>query len=267
MKKTSMPRLLLFFCALASLLTTSVPGAFAGDKQTVLRGNVTEQGKRDRPSGLSRQDLDPSNDPFSNGQDDDGLLQAPKEAFQMEPPPRPPKRPFNLQADQQGNGSLQNMNPSPAQGNPFEGEGDNLPPMPMQQQPPPQRVMNNDPDQSPEMQLAWDAWHRRVAEAIYARFNFLAKVAFRRSPPLLCRVAYVVSRDGQIQNIQIQEKSANVLFNVIVFQTVKSLNGDVALLQFPAGSRRMFVPKNGTFTQNYGGDGFKYTVGDRETVR
>lgn len=267
MKKTPIFRQTLCLFAMTALLTGFAPGALAGDKSTVLKGNVMEQGKRERPSGLSRTDLDPSNDPFSNGNDDDGVLQAPKEAFQMAEPPKPPKRPFGLNADQSGNGPMQSMMPQPAATNPFEGEGDNLPPMPMQQQPPPQRVMNNDPDQSPEMQLAWDAWHRRVAEAIYARFNFLAKVAFRRSPPLLCRVSYVVTRDGQIQNIQVQEKAANVLFNVIVFQTVKSLNGDIQLLQFPAGSRRMFVPKNGTFTQNYGGDGFKYTVGDRETVR
>lgn len=250
--------------AIAAILTIGGPTAIA-DTNKVLKGNVSEQGKREKGPGLSRQDLDPSNDPFSSGQEEP-VLEAPKEAFQMQAPPKPPKRPFNLQADQGEGGPLQNMTPTPQATNPFEGEGEQLPPMPVQTQPPPQRVMANDPDSSPEMQLAWDAWHRRVAEAIYTRFNFLAKVAFRRSPPLLARVSYIVTRDGRVQNINMQEKATNVLFNVIVFQTVKSLDGDVPLLQFPSGSRRMFVPKNGTFTQNYGGDGFKYTVGDRETL-
>lgn len=249
---------------MALVIAISGPSALA-DNGKVLKGNVSEQGKREKGPGLTRDDLNPSNDPFSNGQDD-AVLEAPKEAFSMQAPPKPPKRPFNLQAEQGGNGSLQNMNPTPAS-NPFEGDGDNLPPMPAQNQPPPQRVMNNDPDSSPEMQLAWDAWHRRVAEAIYTRFNFLAKVAFRRSPPLLARVSYIVTREGRVQNINMNEKATNVLFNVIVYQTVKSLDGDVPLLQFPNGSRRMYVPKNGTFTQNYGGDGFKYTVGDRETLQ
>ncbi len=254
--------------AIAAILTIGVPGAMAGEKKdTVLKGNVQEQGKREKGPGLTRQDLDPSNDPFSSGHDEDPVLEAPKEAFQMQGPPKPPPRPFNLDAEQAGNGSLQNMNPQPQATNPFEGDGENLPPMPNQQQPPPQRIMSNDPDSSPEMQLAWDAWHKRVAEAIYTRFNFLAKVAFRRSPPLLARISYIVTREGRVQNIAMQEKAMNVLFNVIVYQTVRSLDGDVPLLQFPSGSRRMYVPKNGTFTQNYGGDGFKYTVGDRETLQ
>jgi hypothetical protein len=251
--------------AIAAIFTMCAP-SFAAPVGT-LKGRVEDQGKKEKGPGLSRQDLDPSNDPFSSGQDDEQAFVAPKEAFQMQAPPKPPRKAFPLQADQQGNAPLQTMVPRPENTNPFEGEGENLPPMPIQQQPPPNRVMQNDPDSSPEMQLAWDLWHKRVAEAIFTRFNFLAKVAFRRSPPLLCKISYVVTRDGQIQNMHIQEKASNVLFNVIVFQTVKSLNGDFALLQFPQGSRRMFVAKNGTFTQNYGGDGFKYTVGDRETVR
>jgi hypothetical protein len=251
--------------ALAAIFTTCAPG-FSAPLNKPLTGRVTEEGKKEKGPGLSRQDLDPSNDPFSDGQDDQ-VLEAPKEAFQMQAPPKPPKRPFGLNAEQQGNAPLQTMVPKPSNGNPFEGEGENLPPMPIPQQPPPSRVMQNDPDSSAEMQLAWDMWHKRVAEAIYTRFNFLAKVAFRRSSPLLCKISYVVTRDGQIQNIQIQEKATNVLFNVIVFQTVKSLNGDIALLQFPQGSRRMYVPKNGTFTQNYGNDGFKYTTGDMERYR
>lgn len=232
----------------------------------VLKGSVQEQGRKEDPVGLRRTDLDPNADPFASDNDKDLILEAPQEAFKMDKQPKPPKG-FNLQVQDQGRAPMQAMQPMPSNFNPFDGEGDQLPPPPMNQRPMiPTQPASVDPDETPEMQLLWDAWHRRVAEAIYARFNFLAKVAFRHSPPLLCRVSYVVTRDGHIQNAQVQEKSGNILFNVIVFQTVKSLDGDANLLQFPPGSHRMFVPKSGTFTQNYGGDGFRYTMGDRETL-
>jgi hypothetical protein len=154
---------------------------------------------------------------------------------------------------------------------PIDGIPDDLPPQQppqMVQQPPMQAPNPNDPDSSPEMSLLWDAWHRRVAENIFQRFNFFAKAAFRRSPPLMSSVSYVVTRDGRIMNLQVQQKSPNVLFNVLVFQAVKSLDGDLSILQFPQGSRRQFVPKSGVFTQNYGGqEGFRHTTGDEERIR
>lgn len=243
------------------MVLIAAPASFA----EVLKGSVQEQGKKEDAIGLRRTDLDPGADPFVDESDSkEMLLEAPQEAFKIDKPKKP-TRPFNLQVQEQGRAPMQAMQPVPGNFNPYDGEGDQMPAPP--QNPGRQMPMNpQDPDSSPEMQLMWDAWHKRVAEAIYARFNFLAKVAFRHSPALLCRVSYVVTRDGHIQNPQIQEKSTNVLFNVIVFQTVKSLEGDINLLQFPPGSRRMFVPKSGTFTQNYGGDGFRYTMGDRETL-
>ena len=233
----------------------------------VLKGNVSETGER-RKDGLSRSDINsnPNADPFSDDKPDQEIM-APDNMFKMDQPDRPPPPPPPLagRVDDRGHRPMQQMMPK---GNPFEGEEE---PMPMQQPPPPPmqpRAQQQDPEMAnPEMALAWDQWHRRVAEAIYTRFNFLAKLAFRRSPPLLCQVGYNVTRDGHIQNVQVQQKSPNVLFNVVVFQTVKSLDGDYNLLQFPPGSRRQFVPKVGTFTQNYGGDGFKYTVGDTERLQ
>ncbi|MBY0360057.1 MAG: hypothetical protein K2W82_18795 [Candidatus Obscuribacterales bacterium] len=245
------------------LLVLLLSACFPQAQAEVLKGSVQEQGKRDDAAGLRRSDVDPLADPFAGDNDKDLILEAPKEAFKMDKPGKPVK-PFNLQAQEQRRAPVQAMQPMPGNFNPFDGQGDNMPEPPLQQGRP--VIDPQDPDSTPEMQLLWDAWHKQVAEAIYARFNFLAKVAFRHSPPLLCRISYVVTRDGHIQNPQIQEKSANILFNVIVFQTVKSLDGDVNLLQFPPGSKRMMVPKNGTFTQNYGGDGFRYTMGDRETL-
>jgi FtsZ-interacting cell division protein ZipA len=44
------------------------------------------------------------------------------------------------------------------------------------------------------------------------------------------------------------------------------MNGN-PVLQFPPGSRRQYVEKTGTFTWNYGQQGFKYTTGDQERIK
>jgi hypothetical protein len=116
------------------------------------------------------------------------------------------------------------------------------------------------------MQLAWDAWHKRVATAIFQRFEFFARSAFKYSRPLGMRVGYIVTRDGNIQNINVLQPSSNPMFDMLVIQCIKSLSGDQQLLQFPVGSRRSAVDKFGTFTQNSGIEGFKYTTGDKETI-
>ena len=235
---------------------------------TVLKGRVEDQGAKNNPSGLSRTDLSPNSpDPFADDKDDQEILEPGAGAYAMEAPRVPDKKKsFGASISQHVPAAMAPMNPMVS---PYDGEAEPmLPPQSVpRQQPLASQVTQNDPDNSPDMQLAWDIWHKRVAESIYTRFNFLAKLGFKHSPPLLCKVSYVVTRDGHINNIQVTQKSSNILFNVIVFQTVKSLDGDLNLLQFPNGSRRMFVPKVGTFTQNYGGDGFRYTVGDRETLQ
>lgn len=248
------------------LLSISVPAH--ADK--VLKGSVSESGSRNTGGQLNRQDIRPSNnDPFSGTDDDGELLDVPKSSYKSEVK-RPPKavKPFNLRADDGGNPY------NPQQASPIQapvdmgGEPDNVPMQQQQQMPAPPAFNPNDPDSSPDMQLAWDMWHKRVAQCIFERFNFFAKAAFRRSPPLLAKLTYTVTRDGQITNLNMPVKSSNVLFNVLVFQSVKSLNGDMSILTFPEGSRRMMVPKTGTFTQNYGGgEGFRYTVGDKETLK
>jgi hypothetical protein len=224
-----------------------------------LTGGVSATGTK--TNGLSRTDIRPTNnDPFS-GTDDDGELaiDAPKYRPQVaKPTVSPPKRPLQGNVDE----GQQAMMPAQPNYAPQDMGGD-------QDMMPQQPAFNpNDPDSSPDMQLAWDAWHRRVAGAIFERFNFFAKAAFRHSPPIMARLSYQVTRDGHIQNLTVTQKSTNILFNVLCFQAVKSLDGDMALLQFPQGSRRMFVPKSGVFTQNYHGQaGFKYQVGDQETVQ
>ncbi len=247
------------------LLTCLLSGTYLPVKSDVLKGRVEDTTKL-RPPSLSRTDIKPSNnDPFSGTDEDGELLDAPK--YKAEPVRKPPKaqKPFVLQATDQGN-PYNTVAQPPVQA-PMEmgGDPDNLPMQTNQNMPP--AFNPNDPDSSPDMQLAWDMWHKRVAQCIFERFNFFAKAAFRRSPPLMAKLSYVVTRDGHITNINMPQKGSNVLFNVLVFQSVKSLDGDMSMLTFPEGSRRMYVPKTGTFTQNYGAEGFRYTVGDRETVQ
>lgn len=130
----------------------------------------------------------------------------------------------------------------------------------------PGQVEQNDPDNTPEMQLAWDQWHKRVAQAIYEKFNSLAQLAFQFSKPISCYATYTVTKDGRIINTKLDQPSPNVAFNALVIMVINSLSGQTDLLTFPAGSQRTFVSKAGMFTQNYGVQGFKYTMGDKETV-
>ena len=134
--------------------------------------------------------------------------------------------------------------------------------------PPPQQFNPNDPDSSPELQIAWNEWHRRVAAAVYERYSTLANAAFYRSPPMAAAAAYVVTRDGRIANSHLTQKNGNPIYNAIILTAINSLTGNMAVLQFPQGSRRMTVDKSATFTQNYGPQqGFKYQMGDQETIR
>ena len=212
---------------------------------------------------LSRQHDVSNKDPFSGTNDEGELLDAPK--YKADPIPKPKiSKPLRGNVDDGGAGNFQQPISAPQD---MSGEPDMMPQR--VQQPPQQPAFNpNDPDQSPDLQLAWDAWHRRVAQCIFERFNFFAKAAFKHSPPVMAKLSYQVTREGHIVNLNMTQKSTNVLFNVLCFQAVKSLDGDLSILQFPDGSRRMWVPKSGIFTQNYGGAaGFKYTVGDQETLR
>ncbi len=124
-----------------------------------------------------------------------------------------------------------------------------------------------DPDETRAMQLAWDAWHRRVAGDIYSRFASYVNTVFKGMPGLALRASYVVTRDGRIQNIRLVQRSANPMFNAMVVNVIKSINGDINLLRFPEGSRRVAVEKFGTFTTSTSQMGFRYTTGDRETIR
>src|SRR5262249_35500208 len=140
-------------------------------------------------------------------------------------------------------------------------------PLPKQDPPRKASATSQQLDEGPEMQVAWDAWHRRVGGAGFNRFNSMSKATFKYSEPLACKVSYTVTREGQIKNITMLDRSPNQMFDLLVTTALKSLSGDYAVLQFPEGSRRTEVEKIATFTQNYGVEGFRSTTGDKEAVR
>ena len=233
------------------------PASFAQDSGMLLRGTVNQQNfVNSGATGLNRGDLKNAEDAFGKGGDSSlptvgGKFEPPATAFNFNSatPPLAPQtavpgldqnantsnqQPFNLGAQQEDT----NLQPGQA-----------------------------DPDNTPALQLAWDQWHKRVATAIYERFNSMAQLAFAFSQPLACYVTYTVTRDGRITNVQLQQKSNNVAFNVMVMTVIGSISGQTDLLAFPPGSQRNFVSKAGMFTQNYGSiQGFKYTTGDKETI-
>lgn len=247
--------------ALALASTAHLPYASAD----VLKGGVLQEDQlKNSPSGLTRTDI--PGDPFSEGASKsdgpvDEMLALPPGGMDMGGlrAPAPPKRMSGNAQDGGGN---------------FNGQ--KMVPMPEETPPPPQRRPNlesgaqsnrNDPDSgSAEMQLLWDAWHKRVAESIFTRFNSLAQMAFKHSPPLACQVSYMVARDGRVGNVQVLQKSSNVMFNTMLLGVINSMNGN-PVLEYPPNSRRQFVEKTGTFTWNYGQQGFKYTTGDQERIQ
>lgn len=131
---------------------------------------------------------------------------------------------------------------------------------------PPQPSVN-DPDSSKEMTVAWDIWHKRVAEAVFMKVQMLAGSTLSNSPPLLAQVIYTVSRDGRIDNIRILQSSQDLMYDTVIQTAIKSMQGS-PLVQFPQGSKRTTVEKMSTFSHNFGGPaGYKYLMNDQERLQ
>jgi len=108
----------------------------------------------------------------------------------------------------------------------------------------------NDPENSPEMKIAWDEWHKRVAGAIFAKYARLVNAAFYRSKPLSAVAAYTVTRNGRIMNARLTQPNVNPIYNAICLTAINSVDGNLEILRFPSESRRMTVDKASTFIQN-----------------
>lgn len=261
-KVKQITKLFSFTIALALASTAHLPYASAD----VLKGGVLQEDQyKNSTPGLTRTDI--QGDPFSEGASTnngpvDQMLELPPGAMDVGRlrAPVPQTKPMS--------GNIQDS------GGDFNGQ--KMMPVREDTPPPPQRQPNlqsgtqanrNDPDSgSAEMQLLWDAWHKRVAESIFTRFNSLAQMAFKHSPPLACQVSYMVARDGRVGNVQVLQKSSNPIFNTMLLGVINSMNGN-PVLEYPPNSRRQFVEKTGTFTWNYGQQGFKYTTGDQERIQ
>ncbi|MDQ5938258.1 MAG: hypothetical protein QG574_5621 [Cyanobacteriota bacterium erpe_2018_sw_21hr_WHONDRS-SW48-000092_B_bin.40] len=252
--------------ALALTSTSFMPYAAAD----VLKGGVLQEDQyKNSTPGLNRNDI--QGDPFREGASSnngpvDQMLELPPGGMDIGGlrAPAPQKKPMSGNAQDSG-GDFNGQKMMPVQEDP--------PYTPPPQQRPPnlqggaQGGRSNDPDGgSAEMQLLWDAWHKRVAESIFTRFNSLAQMAFKHSPPLACQVSYMVARDGRVGNVQVLQKSSNPIFNTMLLGVINSMNGN-PVLEYPPNSRRQFVEKTGTFTWNYGQQGFKYTTGDQERIQ
>ncbi|MBP9093734.1 hypothetical protein KBI23_22130 [bacterium] len=269
---TKVQQLTKFFSLTAALALTSIAMSTAFMPYAaadVLKGGVLQEDQyKNSTPGLNRKDIE--GDPFSESASSSGgpvdqMLELPPGAMDMGGlrAPAPPKKPMSGNVQDAG-GDFNGQKMMPVQ--------EDIPP-PQQQPRQPnlqsatQANRSNDPDGgSAEMQLLWDAWHKRVAESIFTRFNSLAQMAFKHSPPLACQVSYMVARDGRVGNVQVLQKSSNPIFNTMLLGVINSMNGN-PVLEYPPNSRRQFVEKTGTFTWNYGQQGFKYTTGDQERIQ
>lgn len=124
--------------------------------------------------------------------------------------------------------------------------------------------------ESPSLQKDWEVWRQRLNDTNEQRIRFLSKVACKHSLPTLVKVSFVVTSEGQIRDIRFVEKSSKLL-SVIVWQTVKSLDGDKKLLSFPEGSQRTRVSDTVTLRHNFDRvlvpttDGSPYSIDKKHT--
>ncbi len=248
----------------AFLLVSPAMAQQQPQQKKVYKGGVNQTDVRNQNTpSLTRMDIRDSNsDPFGNDGVPDGTMgdfDPPAEMFQQAPPRRMPPPP----PKQQNFGGPQDSLEDVLDG--LEMETPAAPPMKLQNQGKPLQGNLKQQD-SPAMDIAWNEWHRRVAEAVYVRFNNMAKMAFPQSRPLACNITYTVTRDGQIINCRTLQGSGDKVFDNMVLQVVASLNGS-PLLQYPQGSRRQQVEKLAGFEHNFGDPrGFKYQF-DNEHVK
>jgi hypothetical protein len=224
-----------------------------------LKGNVNENDVQATPAkpAMTRSDITRNADPFGGGAAQDNPLNQAFDAPKFDIPMPPVQKTFGLNAQDQGGEqpSFAAMQAQPAAAPQQDQQGRT------------QTDDPNDPDSgSQALKLAWDQWHHNVAQAVYQRYTTYSNLAFSHSPPMSVTVSYTVSRDCQVSNIRLMQKSPNLMYNTLILTVVKSLNGDVGLLTFPQGSRRQSVEKAGTFSVNTGIEGFKYLTGDQETI-
>jgi hypothetical protein len=225
--------------------------------------NIDEHMQQSKGASLTRSKKTVG-DPFNNGgaAPSAEMFDAPTGAFdspnEMIPPP--PPQPFRLNVQDQS-GDFGGQQGFPSKGNVFTPS----PPANTIPQGMLPAMNRQDPEMSEQMQLQWDLWHRRVAEAIFVKFDSVAQTQFAVSRPLACEASYTVTANGQIKDIRLLRKSDDMKYNMMLMMVLQQMNGN-PILQFPPGTHRQFVCKTGTFSRNCGVNGFKHTTNDRETI-
>ncbi|HEY9776038.1 MAG TPA: hypothetical protein V6C81_19905 [Planktothrix sp.] len=247
------------FLLASAIVLSGLSPSFA-NSQFHLNANQTDMLQNAQPPGLGRNDMQTPGDAFSNPQEIPGQVDF---GVQQATPPPPPKKPFGLQASDEGGGNLQAGQPTMGTMNPQNG-------VPQQGFPQGQQPQFTPQQADEEALVDWDTWHRRVAAAIYSNYNFLktrAGYGMRRTP-LQCNVSYVVTCQGQIINVQIIGPSMDPVYNTLCMGAINTLSGNFPVLQFPQGTRRQYIEMPATFSENMNGHiGFRTLQGDRETVK
>lgn len=285
----------ILYLGLLCALSVSNPfmSACQAEGGKTLRGRV---GKDDSLGGkpgvdagapaLSRTDIEKAGDPFKKAPAGDAglapLIDAPHDALNeaalLPQLPQAGKSTFGLSAEDEGfsgtpgsarpdtagKGALQPISPA-------EDSSPLMAPGQMAGMSDPLKQAGGDaadPDNSREMQLLWEQWHKRIAETLYQRWLPYANSVFKNATPMQVGLVYTVTRDHHVKDIRIV-RSPNVMLNSLAVQLVKTLDNDHALLEFPAGSRRMNVEKQAAFYVNTGAPAnmMRYTTGDKETIR
>lgn len=125
-------------------------------------------------------------------------------------------------------------------------------------------------DQSQELVLAWDEWHKRVIEAFYERWKTGTDVSGQ------AKVTVIVSREGEIEcscddfeqpSFGEFNSCAEDAFKHAVRHAIMAV-AKTATLDFPEQSQRDEVKIVTTFSMNMEGlSGYSYKRGDTERVR
>ncbi|MBS2006872.1 MAG: TonB C-terminal domain-containing protein [Cyanobacteria bacterium SZAS TMP-1] len=249
----------LYLMALVIAPCTVMSGAAVAD---TLKGGVLQTDHLNNGPSLKRNDIGRGDtDPFGGGGKEEGgaMLTAPPGAFDSDPfGGKPLKGNAENEDGPFGSGAVPTLEPDSP--NNAMNVNNNAP---FQQG----TTTPGDSDKSAQMKLLWDAWHKRVAETIYTRFNQSAQMFFKRSQPLSCQVSYMVARDGRIGNVRVLQASANPIYDTMLVTVIKSIQHN-PVLEYPPNSKRQFVEKSGTFTWNYSGNqGFRYLQGDQERIQ
>ena len=110
-----------------------------------------------------------------------------------------------------------------------------------------------DTSESAELRASWNDWNQRIDATISKRLSAMLSPSF---PGVKVTViaSYSVTSDGRILDARITTKSSNPIFNAAVLVAVNSLNGNLALLQFPSGTSKSKVNKLFEFESHPLGD-------------